>query len=156
MTLCDQEDQNVRASILHNLAFFGDEFTGWSAVVRKTTLEYGLPDPLQYLQHPWRPARWRAHCRTVVSEHWDHKLRAEAEPPSSSEYADLSSLSTTTPMRIWQQAGLCSQAVKHATIVSWMYCGVYFTRELLHKMHKVKSPTCACNPETSEDITSLL
>ena len=154
--MCDQGDQNVRASIEHNLAFFDDKFAGWSAVVRKTALEYGLPDPLQYLQHPWRPDRWRSHCRTVITEHWDHKLRAEAEPRSSSDYADLSSLSTTTPMRIWQQAGLSSQAVKHATIASWMYCGTYFTRELLHKMHKSKSPSCACNPAISENIPHVL
>jgi hypothetical protein len=154
--MCDQGDQNVRASILHNLAFFDDKFTGWSAVVRKTAEVYGLPDPLQYLQHPWRPDRWRSHCRTAITEHWDQKLRTEAEPRSSSEYVDLSSLSTTTPMRIWQQAGLSSNDVKHATTVSWMYSGAYFTRELLHKMHKVKSPSCACNPGISENIPHIL
>ena len=83
-------------------------------------------------------------------------MRAEAEPRSSSEYVDLSSLSTTTPMRIWQQAGLSSNDVKHATTVSWMYSGAYFTRELLHKMHKVKSPSCACNPGISENIPHIL
>ena len=125
-------------------------------MVRKTAEVYGLPDPLQYLQHPWRPDRWRSHCRTAITEHWDQKLKAEAEPRSSSEYVDLSSLSTTTPMRIWQQAGLSSNDVKQATTVSWMYSGAYFTRELLHKMHKVKSPSCACNPEILENIPHIL
>ena len=105
-------------------------------IIRASCVKYGLPDPLQYLQHPWRPDRWHSHCCTVIIEHWDNKLRAEAEPRSSSVYTDLSSLSTSTPMRIWQQAGLSSQAVKHATTASWMYCGTYFTRELLLKMHK--------------------
>ena len=84
------------------------------------------------------------------------KLKAEAEPRSSAEYVDLSSLSTTTPMRICQQAGLSSYDVKYATTVSWMYSGVYFTRELLHKMQNLKSPSCACNPDILEDIPHSL
>ena len=79
---------------------------------------YGLPDPMQYLEHPLRPDRWRSHCRTVITEYWDTKLRADALPRSSSQYADIESLSTTVQMRIWQQAGLNSTAVKQATIVS--------------------------------------
>ena len=63
-------------------------------------------------------------------------------------------------MFMWLQkawySGLSSQAVKEATIVSWMYCGTYFTRELLHKMHKAKSPSCACNPAISENIQHVL
>jgi hypothetical protein len=50
----------------------------------------------------------------------------------ASLYIDTESLSTTTPMRIFQQAGLNSGAVKEATIVSWMFCGVYFTCQFLH------------------------
>ena len=153
---CDDTSQNVRISIKHNLAFFDDKFAGWSAIARRTAREYGLPDPLQYLEFPWRSDRWRMHCRTAVSEHWDNKLKSEAEPRTSSEYVDLDSLSTTTPMRVWQQAGLSSLQVKHATVVSWMYCGVYLTRELLHKMSKVTSPSCACNPTTIENLPHIL
>ena len=45
-------------------------------------------------------------------------------------------------MRVWQMAGLCSNSVKHASVVSWMTLGVYFTRVLLFKMKKAKSPNC--------------
>ena len=154
--LCDEENQNVRRSIVNNLAFFDDKFAGWSGVVRRTAAVYGLPDPMQYLEHPWRPDRWRSHCRIVITNYWDTKLRADAEPRSSSQYTDLGSLSTAVPMRIWQQAGINSVAVKQATIVSWMYCGTYFTRELMHTMHKVKSASCACEPETSENVPHIL
>ena len=154
--LCDDENQNVRRSIVSNLAFFDDKFAGWSGVVRRTAAVYGLPDPMQYLEHPWRPDRWRSHCRTVITEYWDTKLRADALPRSSSQYADIESLSTTVPMRIWQQAGLNSTAVKQATIVSWMYCGTYFTRELMHVMHKAKTSSCACNPEIIENVSHIL
>ena len=79
-------------------------------------------------------------------------LRFEAEQKSSSQYADLTSLSTTSPVRIWQQTGLDSQASKEATVVSWLYCGSYFTIELLFKMKKIKSSICACNKEISENL----
>ena len=108
------------------------------------------------MEHPWRADRWRSHCRAVISEYWDKKLKAEARLRSSSQYADLESLSTTTPMRIWQQAGISSVAVKMATVVSWMYCGTFFTRELLYKMRKVKSPNCACENTVSENLSHFL
>ena len=106
------------------------------------------------MENPWRPDRWRSHCQTEISDHWNRKLRAE--PRSSSQYVDLESLSTTTPMRIWQQAGLSSLDVKQATVVSWMYCGTYFTCELMHKMHKIKSPGCACKQVVAENIPHIL
>jgi hypothetical protein len=59
-------------------------------------------------------------------------------------------------MRIWQQAGLNSNSVKEATPVSWMYCGTFFTRELLKKMKKVKSSACACDSEISENLPHFI
>ena len=55
--LCDNEAQNIRNIIEHTLSFDDVSFKGWSSLVRKTCLKYGLPDPLAYLKYPWRPAR---------------------------------------------------------------------------------------------------
>ena len=118
-------------------------------VFKRTAQEYGLPDPLQYLEKPWRPDRWRSHCRQIISEKWDKTLREEAAPKTSCQFTDLDSMSTSTPMRIWQQAGLSSADSTEATVVCWMYCGVYFTKEFLFEMRKIKSPKCACDNETS-------
>ena len=156
LSMCDNDDQNVRNTIKHNLAFFDVQFAGWSGVARKTASVYGLPDPLLYMGHPWRPDRWRSHSRSVITDYWDRKLRDEAEQKPSTKFADLECLSTSTPMRIWQQAGLDSTAVKEATPCSWMYCGTYFTRQLLYKMKKTKSPLCACDDNISEDLSHFL
>ena len=60
-------------------------------------------------------------------------------------------------MRIWQLAGLCAVSVKQTTVVNWMILGTYFTRELLHKMKRVKSPLClGCEDETIENLEHLL
>ena len=136
--------------ISYNLAFFDEKFGGWSGLIRKTALEYDLPDPLHYFDKPWQPDRWRAHCKMIISTKWDNKLREELEPKSSSLYIDIESLSTTTPMRIFQQDGLNSGAVKEATIVSWMFCGVYFTRQFLHTMKRIKTPIYAIDPIVCE------
>ena len=80
LAMCDDSNQYVRKIITHNLAFFDDKFAGWSGVVRRTAYKYGLPDPLQYLEKPWRPDRWRSHCRQVITEKWDKTLREEAAP----------------------------------------------------------------------------
>ena len=77
LALCDNDDQNVRSIINNNLAFFDDKFGGWSGLVRKTAAKYDLPDPMQYLLHPWRPDRWRCFCREKITTHWDRKLKDE-------------------------------------------------------------------------------
>ena len=69
---------------------------------------------------------------------------------------DIEAVTTGMPMRLWQQAGLNSHAVKEATPSSWMYCGAYFTRELIEKMKKVKSPACACDPSITEDLPHFI
>ena len=156
LALCDQETQKVRAVIEHTLTFYGINFPGWSGLVRRTCMKYGLPDPLQYLQHPWRPDRWRSHCKKVVQDFWDNRLQAAAET-ATLKYLDLEYASTSVPMRVWQLAGLCSESVRKATIVSWMILGVYFSRELLHKMKKAKSDLClACNEDKLENLNHIL
>ena len=67
LALCDQDEQNVRRIIHHNLGFFDVKFGGWSSLVRKTAAVYGLPDPLQYMEHLWRPDRWLSHHRDVIT-----------------------------------------------------------------------------------------
>ena len=161
LALCEDEDQNVRKIIANNLIFFDEKFGGWSGLARKTAAQYGLPDPLEYMVNPWRPDRWRAHCAEVITNYWDNKLKSELKnddgtDKTSADLVDTEALSTSVPMRIWQQAGLNSQAVKEATPVSWMYCGTFFTRELLKKMNKVKTPACACNMEETENLPHFI
>ena len=156
LALCDREAQDMRTVVENNLTFYGINFPGWSGLVRRTCLKYDLPDPLQYMLHPWRQDRWRTHCKKVVENHWNIKLIEAAETPTL-KYLDTEYVSTTVPMRIWQLAGLCSDSVKQATIVNWMTLGVYFTRELLHKMKKVKSPVCfGCEDEVTENLEHLI
>ena len=157
LAMCDTSNQNIRTIIEHTLTFYGINFPGWSGLVRRTCLQYNLPDPLQYLQHPWRPDRWRAHCRETVQNHWEKKLlQAVAKIPSLS-YIDTESASLSIPMRGWQLAGLCSTSVKMATVVNWMLLGVYFTRDLLFKMRKAISPYClGCGNTKKEDLNHIL
>ena len=47
--------------------------------------------------------------------------------------------------------------VRQATIINWMILGVYFTRELLFKMKKVKSDRCyGCETNTTENLGHFL
>ena len=110
---------------LSTLTFYGINFPGRSGLFRRTCMKYGLPNPLQYLQHPWSPDRWRSHCKKVVQDYWDNKLQAAAET-ATLKYFDLEYASTSVPMRVWQLAGLCSESVRKATIVSWMILGGLF------------------------------
>ena len=125
-------------------------------MVRKTCLKYGLPDPLDYIQYPWRPDRWRTMCKQTVQNYWEKEFLQVVEKSDVLKYVDTDYASLSIPMRVWQMAGLCSDSVKQATVQHWMMVGVYFTRTFLHKMKKVKSPLClGCNKQ-NEDLNHLL
>jgi hypothetical protein len=155
LAMCDSESQNIRSVITNTLTFYGVNFTGWSSLVRKTCHKYGLPDPLQYMQYPWRPDRWRDHCKRTVKDFWEKQLLQTVG--ESLKYMDMDYASLQIPMRVWQMAGLCSVNVRQATVVNWMLLGVYFTREFLHKMKKASSPICSgCPSQVNETLKHLL
>ena len=154
---CDTELQNIRGVMEHTLAFYDVNFPGWSGLVRRTCLKYGLPDPLQYLQNPWRADRWRQHCKKKVQDYWELELIQVVETSQTLQYVDTESASLSIPMRGWQLAGLCAVSVKQASIVNWMLLGVYFTREMLLKMRKVDTDKClACEENTPENLGHFL
>ena len=157
LAMCDKDTQNISNIIKHTLTFYGVNFPGWSGLVRRTCLQYNLPDPLQYMQHPWRADRWRTHCRKTVQDYWEKKLLNIVSETPSLQYIDTETASLSIPMRGWQLAGLCSNSVRQASVVNWMVLGVYFTRELLFKMKKSKSPNCSgCGDTQKEDLKHFL
>ena len=155
--MCVQELQNIRTVMEHSLKFNGVNFPGWSGLVRRKCLKYGLPDPLQYLQHPWRADRWRLHCKRAVQDYWETQLNQTVKTSETLQYVDTEAASLSIPMRGWQLAGLCSVKVRQATIVNWMLLGVYFTRQLLFKMKKVESDKCfGCEENDREHLEHFL
>ena len=108
-------------------------------MARITCLKYGLPDPLQYLEHPWRPDRWRDNCKLTVRYYWENEFLKVVQASDTLKYVDTEYASVSVPMRVWQMAGLCSKSVRQATVQNWMILGVYYTRIFVQTMKKVKS-----------------
>ena len=156
LAVCDGEAQNVRRIIENTLTFYSVSFNGWSSLVRKTCLKYGLPDPLEYFQYPWRPDRWRAMCKQTVQKYWEKEFIQVVENSEILRYVDTEYASLSIPMRVWQMAGLCSDSVRQATVQHWMLVGVYFTRTFLHKIKKVKSALCFGCKLQNEDLNHLM
>ena len=146
LAVCPSDLQTVTQIIQHNLLFYGGDYGGWSGLARQTAEKYSLPDPALYMQSPWRPDRWRIHCRDTIARHWDKKLKLEAETKSSLCLLDISSLSILKPAKIWSMAGLDSQEVRKAAVSNWMALGVYRSQEVLYKMKLAKSDICAACP----------
>ena len=145
--------------MVNTLTFYGVNFDGWTGLVRRTCLKYDLPDPLQYLQNPRRADRWRDHCKKIVSDYWETQFLIKVRSMESLKFLDTANIGMGIPMRVWQMAGLCSDEVKMATVTNWMILGVYFTRVVLHKMKKVKTPLClGCSDtcDTNEDLSHFL
>ena len=154
--LCENEAQSIRNVIEHTLSFYDVSFKGWSSLVRKACLKYGLPDPLAYLKYPWRPDRWRDHCKKVVIDYWETELLQVVKTSDTLKYVDTEYLSLAIPMRVWQMAGLNSISVRQATVQHWMLVGVYYTRAFLFKMKKISSALCLGCKTENEDLNHLI
>ncbi len=83
MSQCPRDLQAVSDIIEDGLVKFDINFEGWSALLRRTCLIYGLEDPLDILQEPWRSDRWRQHCKEVVTEYWRDVLVRSCETYTS-------------------------------------------------------------------------
>ena len=157
LSVCPEDLQNVKSVVRNNLMFYGHNFKGWSTLARKTCQKYDLPDPLDIITNPWRPDRWRSHCKEAITAHWENKLKSEAAKLNSLQYLDVESLNLTNSMNIWLRAGLDSNHVRKATVVSWMSLGIFKTRENLARMNLVKSDKClACDENQIENLPHLL
>ena len=88
LAMCDTESQSVRGVMVNNLTFYGVNFDGWTGLVRRTCLKYDLPDPLQYLQNPWRADRWRDHCKKIVSDYWETQFLIKVRSMESLKFLD--------------------------------------------------------------------
>ena len=124
-------------------------------------MKYGLPDPIQYLENPWRPDRWTSHCKEVIFNHWDETLKnaakAQQDSGQSLELFDVSNLSIKKPHKIWEAAGRISSEVTKAVVVNWMLMGVFLTRDKLFKFKKIDSPICIyCDPSKALNIEENL
>ena len=125
--------------------------------MRKTCLRYGLPDPLQILLYPWRPDRWRQHCKEKIISFWENYLKENLSTSQQAALVDVDNLSLSKPLQLWEEAGLDSQDVLKTTIASWMLLGVYQTKQKLKDMNMAKSAECpGCHQNQIETLDHLL
>ena len=94
---CPSDLQNITEIVKRNLTIYDIDFPGFSGVARRTAALYGLPDPLQYMEYPWVPKRWRAHVRDTVTSYWNTLLREKVEVCDSLNLLDPSRLTTSSP-----------------------------------------------------------
>ena len=133
------------------------DFPGFSGVARRTAALYDLPDPLQYMEYPWDPKRWRSHVRATVNSYWTALLKEKAQPRDSLNLFDTSRLSTSTPHPIWTQAGRDALSVKKTCVVNWLLLGVFQTEERLNTIGKNKSPRCVlCHAALGDRLHFML
>ena len=149
--------QSVTIIIKDHLMEYPLDFPGWSGLAPRTAAKYGLPDPLQYLQYPWRPDRWREHCKKSIFAYWEILLKEDAKERDSLELFDVSDLSISRPHRLWEAAGIISAEVTKSWVVNWILMGVYLTCDKLFKYKKVNSPNCVCcDPDHSSNNEETL
>ena len=101
----------------------------WFLSLRLLTNQYSLPDPLLTLQSPPTKYKWKSLCKSRVLDHYEKKLRAEADHLDSLEYFKPAFMSLNSPHPIWTCANSPFEVSK-AVIAAKMLSGRYRTDRL--------------------------
>ena len=117
---CPRDIQDVSHTIEDGLIKYDINFQGWSGLVRRTAAIYGLDDPLQLIQYPWRSDRWRKHCKNTVTKYWVEILHKSCESLSTLHLFDTSRLTLESPHPVWVAARGDSISTSRAAYVMWM------------------------------------
>ena len=83
-------------------------------------------------------------------------LKKNVEGSQAGILLDTTTLSLSKPLKIWEQAGLCSANVMKTTVVSWMLFGVYQTNDILVKMKLRQSAACLGCSEMNESLSHII
>ena len=124
ITQCPRDLQSVSDIIEDGLTKFDLDFSGWSGLVKRTAVLYGLMDPLELIQQPWRSDRWRLNCKKVITNYWIDVLHKACEPLSTLDMFDTSRLKLDSPHPVWIAASCDSISTTRATYVMWLLLGV--------------------------------
>ena len=101
----------------------------WFLSLRLLANQYNLPDPLLTLQSPPTKSKWKSLCKSRVLDHYEQKLRAEAEHLDSLLYFKPGFMSLNSPHPIWTSAN-SPYEVSKAVIAARMLSGRYRTDRL--------------------------
>ena len=91
--------------VLLNASVSSNPKSSWFLTLRVICENYGLPDPLSILQDPPTKYRWKKKCRSLIIDHFERKLRAEAAVLPSLEFFRPEFMSLSDPHPHWQYAG---------------------------------------------------
>ena len=83
--------------------------------VRDLFLQYNLPHPLQFLDHPPDKEKFRKLVRSRVVDYWEQKLRMEASILPSLAYFHTQFMSLAKPHPLWLTAGSNPHEVSKAS-----------------------------------------
>jgi hypothetical protein len=114
----------------------------WFILARRTTAQYGLPDPLLVLQTPPTKGRWKALCRSRVTDYWEQHLRGAAAHLDSLANFKSNFFSVSRPHNTFRSAG-SPYEVARATVVCLMLSGRYQT-DYRRRLWDPINPTGAC------------
>ena len=114
----------------------------WFLALRRTTQQYGLPDPLIVLKQPVPKTRWKSLCKSKVIGWWEAQFRGEADILESLAFCDPNFYSLTRTHRILTSAG-SPYEVSWASVVVLMLSGRYIC-DYRTRLFDLSNPTGAC------------
>ena len=144
--ISSRDIQDVSDIIHHHLTKYEINFPGWSGVARRTAAIYGIYDPLEIMEQPWRSDRFSSYAKDIITKYWTEILKESADSYESLNLLDKSRLNLESPHPIWTYAGSDAVNIQRTAIVSWFLLGTYKTNLKLFEMRKTYSPNCVlCN-----------
>ena len=133
----------------------------WIYQISEICEQYGLPEPLQWLQCPLPKLPFKRLVKKRVTDYCDQILRAEAADPrySSLLYFDPRFMSRSSPHPIWTTASSSPAQVAMAFVQAQMLSGRYSSESLCRNWSKNKGGFCLLSPGCEgleEDLPHIL
>ena len=131
----------------------------WFQKIRGLCLLYQLPHPTELLQEISSKGRFDRLVKSRVVDHWERKLRMEAEELTSIPYFKPKFMSLTSPHPIWTSCGSSSFESHKAVTACRMLSGRYLTDKLQRHWTQNRNGYCLlpqCLPKSDGSLEHLL
>ena len=125
----------------------------WFKQIRKLCIDYQLPHPMDILKFPPKKCTYNRLVKSHIVDHWEVKLRKQAEGLTSAPYFHPGFMSLTRPHSIWTSCGSNPYECHKAVVAARMLSGRYLTDRLQRHWTQNKLGVCllpSCTPSNME------
>ena len=152
-TISRNQESLLHKQAWHVLSTPHSPCSSWFLQIRKLCVDYQLPHPMDILKSPPKKSSYNRLVKSHIVDHWEVKLRKQAEGLTSAPYFHPDFMSLSKPHPIWTSCGSNPYECHKAVVAARMLSGRYLTDRLQRHWTQNKLGVCllpSCTPSNTE------